>query len=112
MDKQPQPEAVIVDASHHALSIQSFYPDHKSQLSRLAKIDGQIKGITRMIEQRRYCIDIVSQIKAVQSALKQVQMGVLETHIHHCVADAAKSDDAAAINDKIEEIVRVVSRLD
>ena len=94
------------------IAIQSFYPDHKSQLTRLARIEGQIKGITRMIDERRYCIDIVSQIKAVQSALKQVQMGVLEKHIHHCVADAAGSGDAAQLNEKIEEIVQVVAKLD
>jgi DNA-binding FrmR family transcriptional regulator len=96
----------------HGLGLQSFYPDHKSQLDRLARIEGQIKGISRMIEQRRYCIDIVSQIKAVQSALKQVQMGVLEKHIHHCVAESARSSDPAQLNQKIEEIVQVVSKLD
>ena len=96
----------------HGIAIHSFYPDHKSQLNRLARIEGQIKGITRMIEERRYCIDIVSQIKAVQSALKQVQMGVLETHIHHCVADAAGSGNAGELNETIAEIVHVVSKLD
>ena len=93
-------------------AIQSFYPDHKGQLARLARIEGQVKGISRMIEERRYCIDIVTQIKAVQSALKQVQMGVLEKHIHHCVAESAASGDAAQLNGKIEEIVQVVSKLD
>ena len=100
------------DREIHGIAIQSFYPDHKSQLNRLAKIEGQIKGITRMIEERRYCIDIVSQIKAVQSALKQVQMGVLEKHIHHCVAESASSGDPAQLNEKIEEIVQVVGKMD
>ena len=94
------------------IAIQSFYPDHKSQLNRLARIEGQIKGISRMIEEGRYCIDIVSQIKAVQSALKQVQMGVLEKHIHHCVAESARSGDPSHLNEKIGEIVRVVAKLD
>ena len=56
------------DGHEMPINIQAFYPDHKGQLSRLAKIDGQIRGITRMIEERRYCIDIVFQIKAVQAA--------------------------------------------
>ena len=94
------------------VNIQAFYPDHKGQLSRLAKIDGQIRGITRMIEERRYCIDIVFQIKAVQAALKQVQMGVLEKHIHHCVAASARADDPAELGEKIEEIVQVVGKMD
>ena len=93
------------------ISIQAFYPDHKGQLSRLARIDGQIRGISRMIEERRYCIDIVNQIKAVQAALQQVQMGVLEKHIHHCVSAAAESGDAALLGEKIEEIVQVVGRM-
>ena len=93
------------------LSIQAFYPDHQSQLSRLARIDGQIKGITRMIEQRRYCIEIVNQIKAVQSALQQVQMGVLEKHLHHCVSAAAASPDSSELSEKIEEIVQVVGKM-
>jgi DNA-binding FrmR family transcriptional regulator len=101
-----------VSDGDHGIAIQSFYPDHKGQLTRLARIEGQIKGITRMIEERRYCVDIVSQIKAVQAALKQVQMGVLEKHIHHCVAGAANSGDAAQLNEKIEEIVQVVAKLD
>ena len=94
------------------VNIQAFYPDHKGQLSRLAKIDGQIRGITRMIEERRYCIDIVFQIKAVQAALKQVQMGVLEKHIHHCVAASARTGNPAELAEKIEEIVQVVGKMD
>ena len=111
-EMQNQQPAANAGHEPHGLSIQSFYPDHKSQLARLARIEGQIKGIGRMIDERRYCIDIVSQIKAVQSALKQVQMGVLEKHIHHCVAESAASGNAAHLNEKIEEIVQVVAKLD
>lgn len=94
------------------LNIQAHYPDHKGQISRLAKIEGQIKGITRMIEDRRYCIDIVAQIKAVQSALRQVQMGVLEKHIHHCVAESISSGDPDLAGQKISEVVQVVGKMD
>ena len=111
---EPTPQNANTPATHdrHDVGLQSFYPDHKSQLDRLARIEGQIKGISRMIEQRRYCIDIVSQIKAVQSALKQVQMGVLEKHIHHCVAASAGAEDPSQLNEKIEEIVQVVGKMD
>ncbi len=113
MNKPQQQNAAPDQGSgSHGIAIQSYYPDHKSQLKRLARIEGQIKGITRMIEDRRYCIDIASQIKAVQSALKQVQMGVLEKHIHHCVAESATSGDPAHLNEKIEEIVQVVGKMD
>ena len=89
-----------------------LFPDHKGQLSRLNKIEGQIKGIRKMIEERRYCIDIVQQVKAVTAALKQVQLGLLETHIHHCVKDAAAADDSRLLDDKITEIVQVFGRMD
>ncbi|MDH5752249.1 MAG: metal-sensitive transcriptional regulator [Deltaproteobacteria bacterium] len=64
-----------------------------------------------MIEERRYCIDIVTQVKAVTAALRQVEMGVLERHIHHCVSQAARTSDPDLLNEKIEEVVRVVSRM-
>ena len=100
------------DALQAPVNIQSYYPNHKGQLNRLARIDGQIKGITRMIEERRYCIDIVHQIKAVQAALRQVQMGVLEKHVHHCVAESALTGDPAELAGKIEEIVQVIGRME
>ena len=89
-----------------------LYPDHKAQLNRLNRIEGQIRGIHKMIDDRRYCIDIVQQIKAVQAALKQVQMGILETHIHHCVVEAAESDDARMLDEKITEVVQVVGKME
>ena len=91
--------------------MRQIYPDHENQLARLNKIDGQLKGIRRMIEERRYCIDIISQIKAVVGALEQVQMGVLEKHVHHCVSEAAQSNDTALLQEKIDEVVKALSRM-
>jgi DNA-binding FrmR family transcriptional regulator len=88
------------------------YPSHAEQLGRLAKIEGQIKGIRRMIEERRYCMDILPQIKAVHGALRQVELGVLETHVNHCVQEAVQSRDPASIRAKIDEVVRVLSRVE
>ena len=89
-----------------------LFPDHKGQLARLNRIEGQIKGIRRMIEDRRYCIDIVQQVKAATAALKQVQLGLLETHIHHCVKDAVTADEPRLLDDKITEIVQVIGRME
>jgi len=94
----------------HALK--ELYPNHEEQLSRLSKIEGQLRGIRRMIEERRYCIDIVSQTKAVTAALKQVQMGVLEKHIHHCVAEAVTSGNPEQLNEKVNEMVKVLGQMD
>ena len=88
-----------------------LYPDHAEQLTRLARIEGQVKGIRRMVEERRYCVDIATQIKAVKAALGKVELGVLEKHIHHCVKDAVAGGDPDELDTKIEEIVRLVGRM-
>lgn len=93
-------------------AIKELYPNHEEQLNRLSKIEGQLRGVRRMIEDRRYCIDIVSQIKAVNAALKQVQMGVLEKHIHHCVAESLNSRKPELFEEKVTEIVEVLGRMD
>ena len=93
-------------------AIQQIYPNHEAQLARLAKIEGQLRGVRKMIEERRYCIDIVGQIKAVTAALKQVQMGVLETHIHHCVRESLETRDAELAEEKIREVVQVLGKME
>ncbi len=89
--------------------MRQIYPNHESQLARLNKIAGQLKGVRKMIEERRYCVDIISQIKAVTGALEQVQMGVLEKHVHHCVRESM--EDGVELDTKVEELVRVLGKL-
>ena len=91
--------------------MRQHYPSHDEQLERLSKIEGQIKGVRRMIEERRYCIDIVGQMKAVEAALKQVQLGVIEKHIHHCVSESVRSQDPKHLEQKVEELVTVMARM-
>jgi DNA-binding FrmR family transcriptional regulator len=93
------------------MAMRQLYPSHEEQLQRLGKIEGQIKGVRKMIEERRYCIDIVSQIKAVEAALRQVQLGVVEKHIHHCVSESLRSKNPAHLGEQVEEIVKVMSRM-
>ena len=93
-------------------AIRQIYPNHEAQLARLAKIEGQLRGVRKMIEERRYCIDIVVQIKAITAALRQVQMGVLEKHIHHCVRESVESQDSDLIEDKIHEVVQVLGKME
>ena len=92
--------------------MRQIYPSHEGQLLRLNKIQGQITGVRKMIEEHRYCIDIVAQIKAVTAALKQVQMGVLETHVHHCVMDAVSSGKPEQLDEKIEELMTALARME
>lgn len=93
-------------------ALRGIYPNHEEQLARLAKIEGQLRGVRKMIEGRRYCIDIVSQIKAVTAALRQVQMGVLEKHIHHCVRESLESRNPELFESKVVEIVKVLGRME
>lgn len=92
--------------------MREIFPSHDDQLQRLNKIEGQINGIRKMIEEQRYCIDIVSQIRAVTGALKQVRMGVLEKHIHHCVRESLESRDPELFEGKVVEIVKVLSQVE
>ena len=65
-----------------------MHPQHKNQLPSLNRIEGQIKGIKKMIEDLRYCLDILTQLKAVKEAVHKVEQGVLKTHMQHCLINA------------------------
>ena len=82
----------------------------KSQLARLSRIEGQVRGVARMVEEDRYCIDIITQISAVRAALKRVEQEILQEHIGHCVHHAFKSGNAAEQKQKIEELMAVLGR--
>jgi DNA-binding FrmR family transcriptional regulator len=81
-----------------------------SCLKRLSRIEGQVRGLMRMVEEERYCIDIVTQIAAVRAALRRVEEEVLRDHIAHCVEHAIVSGNAADQRRKIKEIMDVLSR--
>jgi len=84
--------------------------EHRENLDRLARAEGQVRGIRRMIEEGAYCIDIVTQIQAVESALGAVARRVLQKHIDHCVADAMRSGTESEADEKVEELMRVLER--
>jgi len=81
-----------------------------SILKRLSRIEGQVRGLTRMVEEERYCIDIVTQISAVRAALRRVEEEILRDHISHCVEHAIVSGDAADQRRKVAELMDVLSR--
>ena len=86
-------------------------PNHADNLPRLNRISGQIDGIKKMIEEERYCLDIVNQIKAVRSALKSVEKNILQKHIQHCVA-ASFSTSKAEQQKKIDELIGLLDKSD
>jgi DNA-binding FrmR family transcriptional regulator len=79
-------------------------------IKRLHRIEGQVRGIERMVDEDRYCIDILTQIGAVRTALEQVGAKLLEDHVTHCVADAIASGDRAAAAEKTDELLGAVQR--
>ncbi|MCC8430571.1 metal-sensitive transcriptional regulator [Reyranella aquatilis] len=80
----------------------------KSQLARLGRIEGQVRGIARMIEEERYCIDVLTQIRAVRAALNKVEQETLGDHLEHCVARAFHAGSEKDRKAKIEEILDVL----
>src|SRR5437868_5733968 len=84
------------------------YTASKDQLlTRLRRVEGQVRGVERMVEEDRYCIDVLTQISAVQAALDKVALGLLDDHAHHCVVGAAKSEQG----ERTDELMAAVGRL-
>jgi CsoR family transcriptional regulator, copper-sensing transcriptional repressor len=77
---------------------------------RLNRIEGQVRGLSRMVEEDRYCIDIVTQIAAVRAALRRLEEEILRDHVAHCVEHAIASGNKADQRRKIDELMAVVSR--
>jgi DNA-binding FrmR family transcriptional regulator len=83
-----------------------------SVLKRFSRIEGQVRGLSKMVEEDRYCIDIVTQISAVRAALRRVEEEVLRDHVGHCVERAIASGDKADQRNKIAELMAVIGRAD
>jgi CsoR family transcriptional regulator, copper-sensing transcriptional repressor len=79
-------------------------------LARLSRIEGQVRGVSRMIEEERYCIDVLNQIQAIKAALKKVEEDLLKSHASHCVAHAIKNGDAEDQRRKFDELVELFGR--
>lgn len=86
------------------------HPSHKSQLDRLRRIGGQVAGLQKMVEEERYCADILTQLRAVQAALRRVEQQVLQGHIEHCVADAVESGNHRERTAKLGELFEILKR--
>jgi DNA-binding FrmR family transcriptional regulator len=81
-----------------------------SCLRRLSRIEGQVRGLARMVEEDRYCIDIVTQISAVRAALRRAEEEILEDHVANCVEHAIASGDKNEQRRKVNELIDVLSR--
>src|SRR6266568_4776767 len=90
--------------------VHGYTKDKDSLTKRLHRIEGQVRGIERMVADDRYCIDILTQISAVNTALEAVAFKILDEHVRHCVAGALTSGDKADAHVKTEELLEAVQR--
>jgi DNA-binding FrmR family transcriptional regulator len=86
--------------------MRGYYESKDDFLARLRRVEGQVRGLQRMVEEDQYCIDILTQITAATNALKKVAVGLLEDHIRHCVVEAEQGD-----GDMVREVTAAVERL-
>jgi DNA-binding FrmR family transcriptional regulator len=84
-----------------------YREDKEKLLKRLARVEGQVRGVSGMVEEERYCIDVLTQIGAIQAALDKVALGLLDEHTRHCVVDA----DGDERVEKVDELMAAVGRL-
>ena len=84
------------------------HPDHSVHFKRLNRVKGQIEGIEKMILDRRYCPDIIAQLKAASAALRAVEAEVFKAHLRGCVKSAFTSDDAFKAEEKIQEVIKMI----
>lgn len=82
--------------------------EYKDLINRLSRIEGQVRGIKNMVEEERYCVDILTQVSAVQSALNSFNKKLLASHIHSCVVDDIKNGRAEAVDELCETIQKIM----
>lgn len=79
-------------------------------LNRLSRIEGQVRGVARMVDEDRYCIDVLTQLQAVRSALSKVETEMLKDHLGHCIEAAITGGDAVAQREKAGELIQLLER--
>ena len=85
---------------------------HEENLAALARIEGQVRGIQKMISKQDYCIDIITQIQAIRAALQSLSRRILHKHMQHCVTEAIQQGDRRVIEEKLAEIQQILKRMD
>ena len=86
------------------------HPDHSGVVTKLNRAEGQLRGIQEMIRSRRYCVDILVQMRAAMAALRNVELEIFESHIRHCVRESMETRNLDEANSKIEELTELLIR--
>jgi CsoR family transcriptional regulator, copper-sensing transcriptional repressor len=87
-----------------------YSTDKGALLKRLARIEGQVRGVSRMVEEERYCIDVLTQIGAIEAALDKVALGLIDDHTRHCVIHAEGEERAEKVDELVAALGRFVGR--
>ena len=85
-----------------------YAADKEALLKRLARIEGQVRGVARMVDEDRYCIDVLTQISAVQSAIESVALGLLDGHVRHCVVESSGETQLERMDELMDAVGRLV----
>jgi DNA-binding FrmR family transcriptional regulator len=93
-----------------ATTTYGYTKDKEALINRLHRIEGQVRGVERMVEEGRYCIDVLTQIAAVNTALESLALRILDEHVRHCVAGALASGDESDAQAKTDELLEAVRR--
>jgi DNA-binding FrmR family transcriptional regulator len=93
-----------------AKPVYGYTKDKEALIKRLHRIEGQVRGVERMVDEDRYCIDVITQIAAVNTALEALAFKILDEHVRHCVAGALASGDEVDAQTKTEELLEAVQR--
>ena len=99
------------DATTGAARVPGYHDDRAAVLARLRRIEGQVRGVQRMVADETYCIDVLTQVSAINRALQSVAVLLLDDHLRHCVTAAIQSGDASEADRIISEATRTVERL-
>ncbi|KOG09756.1 MULTISPECIES: metal-sensitive transcriptional regulator [Streptomyces] len=107
---QVTPDTVdTVEPADHGHGVHGYHKQKDEHLKRLRRIEGQIRGLQRMVDEDVYCIDILTQVSASTKALQSFALQLLEEHLRHCVADAAAT--GSGIDEKVEEATKAIARM-
>ena len=106
-------ENIVVPTDSHV--DHGYTANKEALLKRLSRIEGQVRGVSRMVDEEKYCIDILTQISAINAALHKVSLGLVEEHVSHCVVNAAaqsiETGDQSYVDEKVSEVTTAIGRL-
>ena len=89
---------------------ESDHPDHSKHINRINRLAGQLDGVRKMIEERKYCPDILVQTRAVRAAIRSLEASILEAHLENCVKDAFQAEDSRKAEEKVNELIEIYLR--